>query len=264
MPSIALRDADEILADLRRKVSDCNRMLANLSHLAAQSGSLGKEVHLPATSLFAILDFVADQLPRWRDRPDRTHEESETLPDLTVVFAPNSAARHSEGWDILQFRTELPDEQQKGRKIDLARVPCDTTICIEGRSYTDFDTLLPIECKRLPTPKDKDRDEREYVIHRSGSTGGIQRFKEGNHGAVHRVGGMIGYVQQDTVPIWSTRIGSWISESAAAGEAGWSADDQLQPDRDDTSNRITTFRSSHERMNDLPRIELRHIWISMS
>ena len=239
-------------------------MLANLSHLSAQSGSIGREVHLPATSLFAILDFVADQLPRWRDRPDRTHEESETVLTSQLCSHLNSAARHSEGWDILQFRTELPDEQQNERKIDLAPVPCDTTLCIEGRSYTDFDTLLPIECKRLPTPKGKRRDEREYVIHRSGSTGGIQRFKEGNHGAIHHVGGMIGYVQQDTVPIWSTRIGLWISELAAAGEAGWSADDQLQPDHDDTPNRITTFRSSHERKNDLPRIELRHIWISMS
>jgi hypothetical protein len=239
-------------------------MLANLSHLSAQSGSLNAEVHLPATSLFAILDFVADELPRWRDRPDRPQEQSETVLTSQLCAHLNSVARHSEGWDILQFRTELPDEQHKGRKIDLAPTPCDAALCVEGRSYSDFDMLLPIECKRLPTPKDSDRDEREYVIHRSGSTGGIQRFKEGNHGAVHRVGGMIGYLQADSAPAWSSRISSWISELAKNGEAGWSADDLLQPERDDTANRIATFRSSHERKNGLPQIELRHVWISMS
>jgi hypothetical protein len=239
-------------------------MLANISHLSTQSGSLGAEVHLPAASLFAILDFVADELPRWRDRPDRPQEQSETALSSQLCAHLNSVARHSEGWDILQFRTEVPDEQQKGRKIDLTPTPCDATLCIEGRSYTDFDMLLPIECKRLPTPKDSDRDEWEYVIHRGGSTGGIQRFKEGNHGAVHRVGGMIGYLQADSTSAWSTRIGSWISELAKNGEPGWSADDLLQPDRDDSSNRVATFRSSHERKNELPRIELRHIWISMS
>jgi hypothetical protein len=92
----------------------------------------------------------------------------------------------------------------------------------------------------------------------------IQRFKEGNHGAAHRVGGMIGYLQADSTSAWSTRIGSWISELAKNGEPGWSADDLLQPDRDDSSNRVATFRSSHERKNELPRIELRHIWINMS
>lgn len=237
-------------------------MLANLSHLSSRSGSLGAEVHFPATSLFAILDFVADELPRWRDRPDRPQEQSETALTSLLCAHLNSVARHSEGWDILQFRTEVPDEQQKERKIDLAPTPCDATLCIEGRSYTDFDMLLPIECKRLPTPKDGRRDEWEYVIHRSGSTGGIQRFKEGNHGAAHRVGGIIGYLQGEP-RIWETRIASWISELAQNGEAGWSTADLLKPVREDDVNRVSIFRSTHERVKGLPRIELRHIWLGM-
>lgn len=239
-------------------------MLANLSHPFPQSGSLSGEVQLPGTSLFAILDFVASELPGWRDRPDRPREDSETVLTSQLCAHLNSVARHSEGWDILQFRTEIPDEQHKGRRIDLAPTPCDTTLCIEGRNYTDLDTLLPIECKRLPTPADNKRDEREYVIHRGRSTGGIQRFKDGNHGAVHRVGGIIGYLQAESASAWSARIGSWISELAEDGATGWSADDLLHPEWDDSANQVATFRSSHERKKGLPRIELRHVWVNMT
>lgn len=239
-------------------------MLANLSHLSAQAGKLGPEIHLPATSLHAILDFVADQLPSWRDRPERPQEQSETALTSQLCDHLNSVARHAEGWDILQFRTEVHDEHQKGRKIDLAPKPCGANLCIEGRSYSDFDTLLPIECKRLPTPKDTNRDEQEYVIHRNGSTGGIQRFKEGDHGAAHRVGGMIAYVQHDMLQTWQGRVASWISELAQKGEAGWSNGDLLHSERDDSTNRMAWLRSLHQRKHDLPPIELRHIWISMS
>jgi len=31
----------------------------------------------------------------------------------------------------------------------------------KAASILDFDPIMPIECKRLPTPKAKDRDERE-------------------------------------------------------------------------------------------------------
>jgi hypothetical protein len=238
-------------------------MLANLPHRPGQFGKLSPEVHLPATSLMAILDFVAEQLPAWRDRPGRPQEQSETALTAQLSAHLNSVARHSKGWDVLQFRTEVPDERQKGRRVDLAPTPCGATLCVEGRSYNDFDTLLPIECKRLPTPKDRDRDEREYVIHRAGSTGGVQRFKEGHHGAAHRLGAMIGYVQEGTTKAWADRVAAWITDLAQSGVAGWSADDLLQAERHDDASRMATFRSSHRRKKGLPGIELKHIWISM-
>jgi hypothetical protein len=49
----------------------------------------------------------------------------------------------------------------------------------KAASILDFDPIMPIECKRLPTPKAKDRDEREYVITEGATAGGIQRFKLG-------------------------------------------------------------------------------------
>ena len=107
---------------------------------------------------------------------------------------------------MLQFRIEEPDEQKTGRKIDLIASPCGPTIWIDGRRCTQFDTLLPIECKRLPTPKDKNRDEREYVINRKATTGGIQRFKAGDHGAAHSRAAIIAYVQAETPQIWFDRL----------------------------------------------------------
>jgi hypothetical protein len=166
-------------------------MLANLSPISYQSGTLKKDVHLPGSSLRELLDFITDELPRWRDRPDRNPETSETILTSQLCAHLNSAARNSHGWDILQFRIEEPDEQQRGRKIDLVPAPCGAIVWIEGRGYTDFEFLLPIECKRLPTPRGQDRDEREYVFSQYTSTGGIQRFKAGHHGASHSLGAMI-------------------------------------------------------------------------
>jgi hypothetical protein len=166
-------------------------MLANTPDTSAQSGTLSSDVQKPATFRHELLDFITAELPRWRDRVDRRDETSETILTSQLCAHLNSAARRAAGWDILQFRVEEPDEKRKGRKIDLVPSPCGAAICVEGRRHTDFDSLMPIECKRLPIPKGEDRDEREYVFSSSSSTGGIQRFKAGHHGAAHTFGAMI-------------------------------------------------------------------------
>ena len=175
----------------------------------------------------------------------------------------NSTARHSAGWDILQFRVEEADEQYKGRKIDLVASPSGATIIIEGRRHTDFDSLMPIECKRLPTPKGTDRDEREYVVSQYSSTGGIQRFKAGHHGAAHAFGAMIGYSEGNNSGIANARRGM-DQRIDDATEPGWTVKDLLSLQRRDAPLRLTIFRSLHERRNGLPEIELRHLWIEMN
>jgi len=236
-------------------------MLANFQHPTARIGSLGKDVLLPATSLYELLNFITDELPRWRDRPDRKRETSENALSSQLCAHLNSTARRSSGWDFLQFRREEPDEQAKGRTIDLVPAPCDATVWVEGRRHVDFDPLLPIECKRLPTPQEKGRDEREYVFNRYASTGGIQRFKAGHHGATHKLGAMIAYVQQETCMFWSTRVVEWINGLIENHQTGWSAKDLLHMEQDDTSRRIAVLSSSHTREEGLPEIHLRHLWI---
>jgi len=214
--------------------------------------------------LHEMLDFIANELPRWRDDPERPVATSETALTEHLCDFLSGAARRSQGWDILQFRNESIDEKKKSRKIDLAPKPCGATIWIDGRRHTQYDKLLPIECKRLPTPKEKDRDEREYVYSQYSSTGGIQRFKAGHHGAQHSLGAMIGYVQQDTATAWGDRVRAWIAGLIESGETGWSDSDLLLAVQDDMERRIAVFRSSHDRANGLSKIELRHLWIQMN
>lgn len=239
-------------------------MLAEIPHTPAGSGFLSRDVHPTATFLCELVNFIKDELPQWRDRTDRKKVTSETSLTSQLCAHLNSAARRSKGWDILQFRTEETDTKNGSRKIDLAPAPCNTNIWIDGRCHADFDHLMPIECKRMPTPKGRDRDEREYVISQYSSTGGIQRFKAGHHGSNHRIGAMIGYVQDKSGAFWSKKVKEWIEELIKAKQKGWSAKDFLQPEDDDAALKLYTLRSYHEREGSLPEIELCHLWIEMT
>lgn len=236
-------------------------MIANSLNSKVQTGSFSDALQLRETSLNELIEFIAGELPIWRDRPERPPQTSETLLTSQLCAHLNSAARKSDGWDFLQFRPEEGDTKKKGRKVDLVPAPCGETIWIDGRAYEDFDTLLPIECKRLPTPTDRKRDEREYVIHRKGTTGGIQRFKEGLHGAEFRLGVMIGYVQAETASHWHTQVTNWIDECATL-LAGWSTNDHLQSHGTAGAD-LERYNSKHTRTKNLADIELRHLWIDM-
>ncbi len=239
-------------------------MLANFSVATTQSGALSSDVHLPAAFKGELLEFIANNLPRWRDDPERPKNTSETALTEHLCDYLTGSARLSPGWDILQFRTEIVDEQHKGRKIDLAPKPCGVALWIDGRRHTQYDALMPIECKRLPTPNDKDRDEREYVINRSGSTGGIQRFKAGYHGSTHTIGAIIGYVQEETPIYWHKRIAGWIDELANSAHSGWTQKDLPGIMTRDQTLRLSRFRSTHDRENGKLAIELRHLWLEMN
>jgi hypothetical protein len=231
---------------------------------SASCGSLAPGAQQPFESLYSILDFLREQLPCWRDRDDRKKVVSEPRLTSQLCAHLNGAARRSKGWDNLQFRIEEPDEVINSRKLDLVAAPCGTPIWVEGRRHVDFDTLLPIECKRLPTPKEKDRDEREYVFSQYKSTGGIQRFKAGNHGSTHTLGAMIAYVQEGSRSHWKTQVAGWINGLADTGKPGWTAKDLLHAEHDDETVKVSVLRSFHTRIKGLQDIELQHLWISMN
>lgn len=227
----------------------------SLGHMAA--GILA-EGHSRA----AILDFILDQLPRWRDRPNRPPRTNETSLTSQLCAHLISATRKTPGWDCLQFRVEEADEALPARKADLVAAPAVDTLIVEGRTYTDFDTILPVECKRLPIPRGTKRDEREYVVTKVGSGGGIQRFKEGKHGAAHQRAALIAYVQDQTFDHWRGKIGDWIDELQTAGVPGWSSADALALEREDLKAGLAVHESVHIRQN-LPPIQLRHMWVRM-
>lgn len=238
-------------------------MLADFQPKKFHSGALDKSAQPDSLSLQALIGFIADELPRWRDRPDRQKKTAENALTAQLAAHLNSAARKSKGWDILQFRTEVPDEIQPGRTIDLTASPCAETVLVEGRGYGDFDMLMPIECKRLPTPSGAKRDEREYVFSDRSSTGGIQRFKAGAHGAAHIVGAMIAYIQSEPANVWHDRVCNWIQQLAADGQRGWSNDDIIYLDADKHEQSLSIYQSRHARFGTLSEINLTHLWIVM-
>ena len=238
-------------------------MLAETS-TSVQASHLDPTVHLQGTARYELLDFIAGELPYWRDHPDRKPAESETALTSGLCEHLNSAAHRSVGWSRIQFRTEVRDEIWHGRAIDLAPKPCAATIFIDGRRHTQFDALLPIECKRLPTPKGKDRDEREYVITNHGTTGGIQRFKFGYHGADHKVAAMLGYIQNCSFSDCLAAVNGWIRNLSAEEGSAWTIGDCLQIVTEKPSVGLSTFKSNHNRGCALSEIELRHLWINMN
>jgi hypothetical protein len=227
-------------------------------------GQIELPTSLRSISKTVILEFIAGELARWRDHPDRPTEVSEDRLTEQLCDYLSGAARCSAYLDRLQFRTETADETVGGRTIDLSVKPLGATLIVEGRRCTIFDMIMPIECKRLPTPAGTRRDPREYVFSASKSTGGIQRFKQGHHGALHRLAGIIGYVQQDGSMTWITRITEWINDLIAGKESGWSDTDHLRLQRVDSASKLTVLTSVHARAAGLEEIELRHLWIEMS
>lgn len=237
-------------------------MLANSSS-EIRSGRLGEDIHLPSTGKLALLEFIAHKLPDWRDHPDRPLEGAETRLTEHLCDYLNSVAYQSSDWSHIQFRTETGDETQARRTIDLSAKPLASALVIDGRRHSIFDTLIPIECKRLPTPSDTSRDEREYVFSQYKSAGGIQRFKDGHHGAAHNLGAMIGYIQKESCKYWDLQVSKWITELSESGQAGWTAGDLLQKEAESLGQRTAILRSRHQRQCGLTQIELRHLWIEM-
>ena len=186
-------------------------MLADSSDIV-HSGRLDPEIHLAYTGKLQLVAFIAEELPRWRDHPDRPRAYAECTLTEHLGDHLNSAAYYSTVWSHVQFRTETVDETRADRTIDLTVKPRGAVYIIEGRRHTQFQALFPIECKRLPTPKRKGRDEREYVVTEPGTTGGIQRFKFGYHGAAHNFAAMIAYVQERPLSHWLNQVNCWIRD----------------------------------------------------
>lgn len=238
-------------------------MLVDEGECRAQAGALDSTIHLPREWLAALIGFIAQVLPEWRDDPRRPSQTGEDALTSQLCSRLSSASRHSPGWDFLQFRREEPDEADGRRAIDLAVAPRGSIIWINGREYTEYQTLLPIECKRLPTPLGSTRDEREYLHSRHSSTGGIQRFKAGHHGASHTMGAMIAYMQDRDITVWSGQIEQWVEELAADGVEGWSAADKLSMVYHDASHRVAHLTSFHGRRPGLDGVHLDHLWVEM-
>ncbi|MCX5646687.1 MAG: hypothetical protein NTZ17_18715 [Phycisphaerae bacterium] len=166
---------------------------------------------------------------------------------------------------MVAFSHEEP--QGSGRYADLSASPVKSMV-IEARSYTKYDPILVIECKRLPAPS-KDR-EKEYVTGTEPAkiTGGIQRFKLGHHGARLDMAAMIGYVQAGTASHWLDEVNGWILElvdNPLGDGCVWDETEILRSIGEDGSEDVFSYRSVHKRIANATNaeIEIRHLWIML-
>lgn len=213
-----------------------------------------------------IIEFIEQELPVWRDRPSRPQVTDEPNLNQTLCIHLNSAARH-QCFDSVQFIQEAV--QAAGRRADIAVMPLGT-IMVEGRSYEDFEQLLPIECKRLPTPADSRRSDCEYVHGVPGHrTGAIERFKHRLHGGGNTKAMIIAYIQAEPFGHWWNTINARLEELDRDGrDSGlWSPTEPLNPAPDGTHVDVQRFVSQHKRISahsDPDQIEIRHLWLRMN
>ena len=140
----------------------------------------------------------------------------------------------------------------------------DIGVHIRYNYKTNKNLFCWIEAKRLPTPQEKDRDEREYVFvdHSMGykGNGGVERFKLNKHGGGMPVAIMLGYVQSESFDHWNYKINEWIRTCSQYIPC------HQTESLDKEGNGIGRYVSTHKRIDhksgiDMQDITIHHFWI---
>ncbi|HUY34108.1 MAG TPA: hypothetical protein VMV69_15275 [Pirellulales bacterium] len=209
------------------------------------------------------IEFVATQLPLWRDDPKRASVEAEE--QLNSQLCKFLAARARCQFPMASFHHE--ERQGKRRRVDMSAGP--TLDAIEAASYLEsiYVPFLVMEGKRIPAPAAARR--REYITGFAERCGGMQRFKLGLHGAKHETAVMIGYVQANESAFWWETINQWIGELARSDEdptCAWKTSDQLEPLLDRGAAQASRCESHHARTGARKPgvIRLVHLWLRMN
>jgi hypothetical protein len=241
-------------------------MIADQEPSRPAVGALASTVHDSGRFIQSVILFVERQLPLWFDHPKRPAVSDETRMNEYLCDHLDTQARTS-GFDVVRFTHESC--QTGGRTVDVTVKPCGPII-VEGRAYSEFEQLLPIECKRLPTPKGNKRGDVEYVNGTpSHISGGIERFKHGLHGPASNRGLLIGYVQSESFEYWFEIVNQRLRTLAELGtdDGLWFPEELLDAAEAIDRHRVRRFASRHQRLNP-PGISdvvaLEHLWLRMN
>ena len=213
-----------------------------------------------------MIAFIERELPVWRNCPGRPSATDEPSLNQSLCLHFDRASRR-QCFDSIRFLQE--PLQRSGRRADIAVMPLDT-IVVEGRTYCDFEQLLPIECKRLPTPPDKRRSDLEYVHGLPGHrTGGIERFKHGSHGHENQQALMVAYVQAESFAHWLAVINARLVQLATNGtdEGIWNPSELLSSATSAMGVVVQRLNSRHRRLRPpccSDRVEMEHLWLLMN
>ena len=136
-----------------------------------------------------------------------------------------------------------------------------------GRQYSSYNANLFcwIEAKRLPTPNNVHRDEREYVFvdhsqNQFKGNGGIERFKLNKHGEGLPVAIMFGYVQSNTFEFWEEKINHWLQLYSSI-EPSYNNEKLIRIDKKANRFLSTHIRIDYKSKQKMDDITIYHFWI---
>lgn len=116
--------------------------------------------------------------------------------------------------------------------------------------------LFTLEAKVLPTPLHTKRKIHEYVY---GDGGGIQRFKDENHGLNNHdellsKNGIIAYIKENSFEYWQSTINQWINDTS------WPSSEKLL---DLSFSKTAYLKSVHKRKSGSV-LSLYHFWVKVN
>lgn len=168
---------------------------------------------------------------------------------VEIVFTKKNENQHSKAFCVYMTNTCLSRFCFQGENIQTGNNTVDIGI------YKGANLIFTIEAKVLPTPLTGDRKEYEYVY---GKGGGIQRFKDENHGVDNQGrllpdNGMIAYVKEQSFDHWHSSINQWVLD------APWPKSEKLNKLPFD---KIARLKSEHTRKSGA-KITLHHFWVNV-
>ena len=236
-------------------------MLADGS-IHSTSGNISEGIEADG-SIKAVIDFISINFARFAATNLDLHTLNEKgISQKLCIFLIRSAKGHP-----FFFHAEYMEDIIDGNspQVDIGMILHDGSITISDREYSEDNSFFSIEAKRLPTPKNR---EKEYVIGNQSCSGGMERFKKGIHGSLLKYACIIGYVQEQNFDHWYLKINSWIDELAKdQNEQLWSETDKIHWKGNNKGSICVELFSKNSRESDgnyLDEINLYHFWIDLT
>lgn len=201
--------------------------------------------------LVKLNTFLDAYLPEFTK--DRKVSSSQNENDITELLYKHLTRKRKFNREKIEFPFEFqPEKSQKkvGTKGHAKRV--DLAIRINAQDC-DMEVIYVLEAKKLPTGAGE--REQEYV---RGKGGGIQRFKDDNHG-LDDVGkllpqsGIVAYLITNEFSFWQNQINEWIDDCK------WNKSEHLEKEY---FREIGKLNSTHLRVSGA-NVQLNHYWIKI-
>ena len=202
----------------------------------------------------AILSFIDNNISGFKGyyidqgRPVKENRIS----DLLVQYFQCCKLKYDDGFGVFDFRKN-PTQLDSGKETDIGVYPLSLNI----------HPILPVfefEAKRLSNSKEHKANNKEYV---TGTRGGVERFKRGEHSPHLTECGMFGYIQSDNVDHWITNINGWIHDlSQSESDLDWSSPNETLSVVNKLSE-VTKLKSDNTRIQSKDTIHLWHYMIEL-